>query len=487
MSEKIAVSGNSEILRWLVDTSLEETPWLAIANDHLKIDWSLALAKWRHSESGKSFDLPKSLEVEFENLLPSIPLSCLHGDQHNSVGGSIEEDPFPVPEKAQDVLASIHKSLSEIISVIDSALAQGSRSARSKKNLNEIRSNIVELSSNTSSICFVQRILQFEFKIGLRFTVAKGNMTEFLQGSSESRSYYSCRRENLSHRVESWRLARRLIKAQADLYFRLESMIKTGRIGEHSSIPQAGLDNSLKNLAALEKSLNQVLISTPQTSRNRTALASTFVNVQQQFFILRDPNQKPTQPRNTHRQSSYSINSSDNEPTPLGEIRKFYEKRINYYLKYLDHDLNQKRLKKVLNDAEKSLADSLQDLASIDRKIGMALPKTVNSKFVESTVDWLISTSPLLTMFSSGFLTVFNEDSDMKRSKPYVCLSPWLASSIMSKNLFGCLPLTYLGIDTGGDTGGNDEGDGDKPVASEKEDIPVNGLAIWELVQNSFA
>lgn len=186
--------------------------------------------------------------------MPSLPLSIVGnlethrwGDsERDSKTARLSVDDIPMPEGFVSVL-------SEVAASIDKLLPQIQRdSSRQYFVWNRLQKSF-QSARKAADVRVIRKTVTVNYHLGRRFVVARGKITDFIKGA-ERYSYHD-RPDRAGYgvqRAQSWRLGRRLIRAHADFFRQLESIIRAGIPSSTDWDPNSAIACSITRLAGLE-------------------------------------------------------------------------------------------------------------------------------------------------------------------------------------------------------------------------------------------
>jgi hypothetical protein len=484
MAKMINVSGDSPALKWLLAAGQDVVPWLKISPKQVQIDWDIALDHWRRS-TGKEKVSPTVAAV-LRSLLPEVPLSLIYelnrpswrrDEKKESPTTQIMGEPFLIPLDVRTAYAALDATMDTLLVFIAEAMAQKNQRDWGRKILENLCPKLQAL-RNVTKCCYLRKDTLIRYQLGRRLAVARADMNIFLNGSSASNRYAPFTAD-LQDRAESWRLTRRLIRSQVDCYERLEEMVRVGVFSPSQSLLDAPLGESWQHLGQIERALAHALNS--ELIAGKMIRSNGFIKFEREFANLNGLGEIVAEKRSA-QSPSFFRGPNPNE-SPFGLALALLDELFPL-IQPLREELRHKRYTAVVEHFVTTLETTAAILRRENRRLIQEMQEPAQGEDIDAVVDWLIAESPVLTFLFSGFLSLYSENE--KTNQYGIGLSPWLVASVTSKKFLGTLPMTYLGLDTGGEEG-EKEGDGDESTNAPERGSPMTGRRVWELVQSSLA
>lgn len=464
MAMQLRVSGNSPVLKWLVEASSEIAPWLRLEDKGLRIDWEHVLQRWRPSSPAAA--LPASLSRALPDLLPEWPLASLfeldtpgwqHGDRALSTSVTVEPEPISGP--ASRILDGLGDEVDQLLERIDQAARDDPRLETARLCLRSLREATTER--------HLRRTLSIRYHLSRRLVVAKADMKIFLRGSAALAPHATD--TDRRRRQESWRLARGLVRAHLDLHKRLEDMVRSGVPDDGAPLAKGPLAESWRHIGHLERKLARSLTSPlkPDASKRAGGFASIHVNFDDLESLDRRGSTQSSHGALGARHVMHGLGSS-----PFLRVLARLEETGAILLVLERSDAELGRAFAPFKAAATAAQSALGVLA---REAAKPSALGVDAHALDEVIEWLIAESPLLTLLMGGFLSAYRENPE----RYGICLSPWLAATLTARRQVGPLPMTFLGVDPPSDSA-QDEDDLAEAAAAAKSP-GMTGHGIWEL------
>jgi hypothetical protein len=461
---QLRVSGNSPVLKWLLEASSEMTPWLHLEDRGLRIDWESVMQRWR--PSSRSAALPASLSRALPRLLPEWPLASLfeldspawqHDDR--ALCASITVEPEPIAGPAVRVLDGLGDEVDQLLERIDEVACDDARLETARRCLRSLREATTER--------HLRRTLSIRYHAIRRLVVAKADMRIFLKGSTALVPHAVG--ADRHRRQESWRLARGLVRAHLDLHERLEDMVRSGVPDDSAPLAKGPLAESWRHIGHLERKLARSLTS--PLKPDGSGRACGFASIQVDFDDIESlEGRGPAQSGHDAFGTRHLARGS--KASPFVRILALLDETSAILLALERHVAETNgilaQFKAAANAAKSTLGAHALEVAK-PSALG------IDARDLDEVIEWLIAESPLLTLLAGGFLSAYRENPE----RYGICLSPWLAATLTARRQVGPLPMTYLGVDPSSDMA-HDEDDSAEAEAAAKSPR-MTGRGIWEL------
>lgn len=460
----IQVSGESASLKSLLTFCLEHSPWLHWEPKCLRIDWNTYAQV-------AGFEQDQAHLSVLEELLPALPLTELFDilKPHQSLSRGFQlrcersAKPEVLPTPVIEALESAAAALGQVISDIAVVLQLKGLTPRRRESLNTYNLRLVRLQA-LGSLARIHPKVGFCYDFGRRLALAQGDLEILLLGSNQTGSR-SSNESSLRRRQVSWRLTRRLIKTQLAMYDAVETLTL-----DHSTQDERQILDLCRRMAAIEQQLTCQI--NRGTSSYRQEESKGFMSAKLHLeFLLRQEHGKPQiQSSPLHQTGIYS-----KEVGPFADI--LHACRVGCdWLQQVRVEMHQKRFQDGLDRAHQLMEQAYQIVDREGRKVSIHPTLSIQTKVIEQTFHRLIAETPLLTLFASGFLTLYERASES--SSFGVGLSPWLCCSVLARKQFGTQPLTFLG--PSGLLEDDDAEVEEAPEEAVQETEPMTGRLIWE-------
>lgn len=486
MTEHLDIAGDSSVLKWLINACQKAAPWLTLENAQIRIDWTLALKKRSFSEPSKSFS--PDLESTLQNLLPQWPLSALsdfmtrpwYASIHRSFETEIKGGLLPLSPFERKTLEGLEEPLDRLISHLNNPPSStNSRTRRGLELAQDIKPYMMDLRKRLP-IQHVRCNLRVRYAIGRRLTAMRGEMIFFLKGTSPSHhnSTSDAHLDRIKRR-EVWHLARRLVRAHAAFFEDLEDIVRHGVPGgaHDGNLSQSLLASHWRRLAKLEKALGSILAGGREHETPRDE--GGFTTIQEEYETLLPKNKASTDGRKTLSHSN--LFHCDEQVGPFNSLLSLLSDashRLDAYgtLFYQNNV-----------DIPYQAKNAIDGAIGVLRVSNAAWHKKLTQKSglqeeIDEAIDWLISESPLLTLLASGFLALSTVSRLPQRYA--LSLSPWVTVIVMAQKHLGTLPMTYLGMEIGGNEDKSDEQDEGREDANDLHPEHITGTQLWDQMQS---
>ena len=483
----IDVSGDSPTLRWLIASCQKSAPWLKLRDGELKIDWDQALKQRAVGGSSKPIS-PEVLAV-LKRLLPALPLKLIRDlnlprhaySDRDRLSLKTFGEPTEIPSMAIEALSDLKAHIDQICVAVGQALE--------KKNRRDYRydllaktSSMIESVGQVCDIRYVRTDLTIRYGLANRLLVYHGDMRSITKGSCFDDSYLQ-QNAPIKQQAETWRLAKRLVRAHADFYQKLENDVLSGILPDVEELATSPLADAWRRLGQIECALARKLGF--GLKKAASGQMSYFTSVTNEYKVFTTHPTEALQREANFHGDSYFRDARHDSPLSSALARL---NQLPALLQRLEGELIEKSHVLLLDSATKVAKTAVKCVGRANHDLIKNVSTTLNPALLDEAIDWLIAESPLLTLLAAGFFKVYS--THVNSDRYFIALSPWVAATIVAKKQLGTLPMTYLSVDSACDEEGEKEGeDVEHPESSRsisKRSTPITGRSLWELVQSTM-